>query len=263
LTVAWGNQKEKWEKGDRAGARSAAEVSRDGGVPPVVEYSVSERGSKMTSANAAPQTVYVTLTGLPLWIQLAWPLHRSTSADFWVLHADVRLVGAEGMHAPVAVNMSATVREVFPSLEQKDTEGPIINAVRKEVDRRQLEFVKSGKLVPVHFSSRHYDFKRKQWAFGKADEATVRTLLERKIYWQTKAAGGDVWIVDEIEAQYLQTTTEHLAQVANAMAGEGLVKLERRWATALPSLMARAEKFESAMRIGLEELEKKHAFERG
>lgn len=217
----------------------------------------------MTSANAAPQTVYVTLTGLPLWIQLAWPLHRSTSADFWVLHADVRLVGAEGMHAPVAVNMSATVREVFPSLEQKDTEGPIINAVRKEVDRRQLEFVKSGKLVPVHFSSRHYDFKRKQWAFGKADEATVRTLLERKIYWQTQAAGGDVWIGDEIEAQYLQTTTEHLAQVANGLAGEGLIKLERRWATALPALMARAEKFESAMRIGLEELEKKHAFERG
>jgi len=217
----------------------------------------------MNSANAAPKTVYVTLTGLPLWIELAWPLHRSTSADFWVLHADVRLVGTEGMHAPVAVNMSATVREVFPSLEQKDTEGPIINAVRKEVDRRQLEFVKSGKLVPVHFSSRHYDFKRKQWAFGKADETAVRTLLERKIYWQTKAASGDVWIGDEIEAQYLQTTTEHLAQVANGMAGEGLIKLERRWATALPPLMARAEEFESAMRTGLEELEKKHAFERG
>ena len=53
-----------------------------------------------------------------------WPFHRSTSgADFWVLHAQVRLEGSEGLSAPVAVNMSATVREVFSSLEPKDTEG--------------------------------------------------------------------------------------------------------------------------------------------
>ena len=40
----------------------------------------------------------------------------------------------------------------------------MINALRKEVDRRQIEFVKSGKLLPVAFSSRHYDFKRQKWA---------------------------------------------------------------------------------------------------
>src|SRR5215469_1565298 len=69
--------------------------------------------------------------------------------------------------------------------------------------------------------------------------------------------GGDVWIGDDVEAQYLQTTTDHLAQVGNGMAGEGLIKLERRWAMALPALMARAEEFEGAMRSGLAELEKK------
>src|SRR6202162_2641026 len=105
--------------------------------------------------------IWVTLSGLPLTISLEWPFHRSTSgADFWVLHGDIRLENSPGLHAPVAVNLSVTVHEVLPSLEPKDTEGPVINALRKEVDRRQLEFVKSGKLVPVHFSSRHYDFKR-------------------------------------------------------------------------------------------------------
>ena len=39
----------------------------------------------------------------------------------------------------------------MPSMEAKDAEGPVINSLRKEVDRRQLEFVKSGKLVPVNF----------------------------------------------------------------------------------------------------------------
>src|SRR5579864_3058894 len=105
--------------------------------------------------------IYVTLTGLPLSFELQWPFHPSTSgADFWVLHGDIQLETSERLHAAVAVNLSATVREVLPSLEEKDTEGPVINALRKEVDKRQLEFLKSGKMVPVHFSSRHYDFKR-------------------------------------------------------------------------------------------------------
>jgi len=61
--------------------------------------------------------IYATLSGLPLSIHLEWPFHKATSgADFFVLHGDVRLVSAESLHAPVAINLSATVREVLPSL---------------------------------------------------------------------------------------------------------------------------------------------------
>src|SRR5215469_7540313 len=208
--------------------------------------------------------IYVTLTGLPLVIDLRWPFHKSVSgADFWVLHGDIKLANTEGLHAPVAVNLSATVREVLPSLEPKDTEAPVINVLRKEVDRRQLEFLKSGKLVPVHFSSRFYDFKRRQWCFGLADDEAISRLLEWKIYWQTKLVGGDVWIGDSTEAQYLQTTTDHLAELSNRLAEQGLIRLERRYAMAKEPLMKRAEKYESARHEALAELEKKHAFERG
>src|SRR5215831_17979689 len=109
----------------------------------------------MTSDAGAGQqsptkTIYVTLAGLPLSFRLEWPFRKSTAgADFWFLHADIRLEGADELHAPVAVNLSATVREVVPSLEPRDLETPVINALRKEVDKRQLEFLKSGKLVPV------------------------------------------------------------------------------------------------------------------
>lgn len=208
--------------------------------------------------------IYVTLAGLPLRMTFEWPFRKSTAgADFWFVHADIWLESSENLHAPVAVNLSATVREVVPSLEPKDIEAPVINALRKEVDNRQLEFVKSGKLVPVNFSSRHWDFKRNQWAFGKATDEAIGTLLERKIYWQTKVAGGEVWVGDETDAMYLQTTTDHLAEVANGLAGQGLIKLERRYATALPPLLAGSAKYESAGAAALAELEKKHAFERG
>src|SRR5580698_10308569 len=161
---------------------------------------------------AAAKKIWMTLTGLPLTIRLEWPFHKSTSgADFWVLHGDIRLENSEGLHAAVAVNLSMTVREVMPSLEPKDAEAPVINALRKEVDRKQIEFVKSGKLLPVAFSSRHYDFKRQKWVFGKATEEIIATFVERKVYWQTRlGAEKQAWIADPTDAQYLETTSAHL-----------------------------------------------------
>jgi len=206
----------------------------------------------------------VTLAGLPLSFELHWPFHKSTSgADFWVLHADIRLENSSGLHAPVAVNLSATVREVMPSLEPKDAEAPVINTLRKEVDRRQIEFVKSGKLVPVHFSSRHYDFKRNKWVFGKASDDDIRLLVARKVYWQTRLAGGPVRVGDPADALYVEASVTHMLEIARSLASEELMTLEGEWASANAALMAQAEKFEADMRIAVAELEKKHAFERG
>ena len=206
----------------------------------------------------------MTLAGLPLSFELHWPFHKSTSgADFWVLHADIRLENSSGLHAPVAVNLSATVREVMPSLEPKDAEAPVINTLRKEVDRRQIEFVKSGKLVPVHFSSRHYDFKRSKWVFGKASDDDIRLLVARKVYWQTRLVGGPVWVGDPADALYVEASVAHVLEIARSLASEELMTLEGEWASANAALMAQAEKFEADMRIAVAELEKKHAFERG
>jgi hypothetical protein len=208
--------------------------------------------------------IYVTRTGLPLSFQLQWPFRKSTSgADFWFLHADIRLENSEGLHAPMAVNLSATLREVLPSIEPNDAEGPVINALRKEVDKRQVEFVKSGKLIPVQFSSRHYDFKRNKWVFGQASEEDIALFVSRKVYWQTRLVGGSVWVADSTDALYVEASPEHLLETAKKLEEQGMLKLEGEHATATPLLMDRGAKFESDMRAALEELEKKHAFERG
>jgi len=210
--------------------------------------------------------LWVTLKGLPLTIKLDWPFHLSTSgADFWVLHGDIVLEGSEGLHAPVAVNLSQTVKEVMPSLEPNDAEAPVINALRKEVDRRQIEFLKSGKLLPVPFSSRHYDFKRAQWVFGKATDDAMAEFIERKVFWQAKLSRDQrVWMGDPAEAQYLQTTPAHLIEIAaRLVAAQGLIRIEGEYAEGTPGLMNQAERFENERRAAIEELEKKHAFERG
>jgi hypothetical protein len=208
------------------------------------------------------KAVYVTLSGLPLMVDFKWPFHSSTAgADFWVLHADVKLGNSDGLHAPIAVNLSVTVREVLPSMEPKDVEGPLVNALRNEVDRRQLEFLKSGKLVPVHFSSRYYDFKRNKWAFGRASDDEISKLIARKVFWHSRLLGGNVWIGDPAEALYVENTVPHLLEIARELAQSGLMTLEEEWASANASMLAQAEKFEAEMKSAFADLEKKHAFE--
>ena len=210
------------------------------------------------------KTIYVTRTGLPLSFMIEWPFRHATSgADFDVLHAVITLENSEDLRALVAVNLSVTLREALPSLEPKDTEGPVINALRKEVDHKQTEFVKSGKLVPLPFSSRHYNFKLKQWVFGKATDDEIARMIERKVYWQTRLVGGDVWLGDPIEALYVDTSLDHIAEIAAGLAQQGLFTLARRHATALPALMDQRDRFESEMAVALQQLEEKHAFERG
>jgi len=216
------------------------------------------------TASGVSKTIYVTRTGLPLSFEFDWPFRHATSgADFDVLHAVINLENSAGLRALVAVNLSATLREVLPSLDAQDTEGPVINALRKEVDNKQTEFAKSGKLVPLPFSSRHYSFKLKKWVFGKASDEEIARMIERKVYWQTRVVGGEVWLGDPTEALYIDTSLDHIAEIAAGLARRGLFTMARRFASALPALMDQKDRFESEMSGALQQLEEKHAFERG
>lgn len=218
----------------------------------------------MSPGNAAEKKLYVSMDGLPLTFDLQWPFHKSTSgSDWWVLHGTIRVESTVGLHALVAVNLSATVKEVMPSLDRQDAEAPVINALRKEIDRKQVEFAKSAKLLPIHFSSRHYDFKRNRWFFERASDEQIAAFTERNLYWQTRLMGGEVWTADASDAQYLDTTTQHLADVAGTFAKQGLIRMERAYATATDNLMSQSVRFEADLNNALAALEQKHAFERG
>ena len=90
-------------------------------------------------------------------------------------------------------------------------------------------------------------------------------FIERKVFWQTKLSGEPrAWIGDPAEAQYVQTTPAHLIEIsARLVAAQGLIRIEGEYAEATSGLTNQAERFENARRAAVEELEKKHAFERG
>ncbi|HLX77113.1 MAG TPA: hypothetical protein VKR26_20370 [Terriglobales bacterium] len=227
----------------------------------------------MTTAKTSPGApskgkLYLTIAGLPLTITLQWPFHRSGGgADYFVLHGDICLENSDGLHVPVAINLTQTVREALPSLDPKDTEAPVVNALRKEVDNRQLEFLKSPKLLPVPFSSRYYDLRRKQWAFQHASDAELNDFIRRKVYWEHKLApdAAPSRLSDPVDVLYLGATPERMLEAARRVAAEGLIRFHNQGENAVPTeaLLAQAQRIEAEMRQAHQELEKKHAFERG
>src|SRR3954465_11260988 len=217
------------------------------------------------SQNPNPDA-YLTLAGLPVTIQMQWPFHGSGSGgDFYLLHGTMTLQDGSGLHADVAVQLSQTFKEQLHSLDRQDSESAVVNALRKELDRKQLELLKSGKKQPVPISSRHYSIKNHKLVFAKADDAQMRDFLVAKVFWLAYKLNGEkregkVWVADVYDADYLGTTPAHLLEIAQSLASEGSLKLEGEFAHATDALLSRSGEFEKTMQTSLEALHAKHAF---
>ena len=174
---------------------------------------------------------YVTLAGLPVAFgQFGWPFHKSTSgSDTLIVHGTVRLEdGASSpLHALVSASMTVTFAEIVPAPEQPYSETFIYNAVRKTLDRGQLELLKSGNRQPVPVTTRYYSRWQKKFFFTDTDDKSRMEFLALKAYWLSGVlgAGQPVWIADPRDAQYLNTTPEELARMAADLSRQGVLAL--------------------------------------
>jgi hypothetical protein len=205
---------------------------------------------------------YVTVSGLPLTFKFQWPFHKSTSgADFHVLHGEMKLVDGTGLHTLVAVHVSQVLLEKFPTLEADHAQSVVINALRKEVETKQLEFLKASKRQPVPLSSRFTNFKTKDWQFMQPREEELGLMLRDKVYWGESAQQHHVWVADPCDALYVNRTTGQLMDAARGLQSKGLIALDGEYATATDALRALSAEIEAREKHALEELQLKHAFE--
>jgi hypothetical protein len=201
---------------------------------------------------------YVTLGGIPLaYGQFEWPFHRSTSgADTYIVHGEIHLAdGAEhSLHAKLSASVTVTFAEIVAAMEQPYAESFVYNAIRKTVDFGQLEFVKSGNRQPVPVTTRFYSRWQKKFLFTETDDKERLRYLLSKVYWLSGVlgAGQPVWIADERDAQYLNTTEADLKRMALHEAGEGLMTVDGEFAAATTALMARAEEYQAMLDAALD-----------
>jgi hypothetical protein len=199
----------------------------------------------------------VTLAGLPVAFEhFEWPFHRSSSgADTYIVHGEMQLAdgGAHNLHAKIAASVTLTFAEIVAAMEQPYAESFVYNAIRKTVDRGQLEFLKSGNRQPVMVTTRYYSFWQKKFLFTETTDTERLDYLLRKVYWLSGVlgAGQPVWIADPMDAQYLNATEADLLRMAADKAGEGLLRLEGDFAAATPKLMERAEEYQARLEAAL------------
>jgi hypothetical protein len=197
---------------------------------------------------------FVTLSGVPISVrELTWPFRPSTSgADWLVLHGRVDLLdSAEGLHSDVAVEMTQTMKEALGSVAQEHSEGLVVNSIRKTIDNAQLAFMKSGKLQPVHVTTRYYSFRGKMIQFPTQGEAEVREMLKRRVFWLGRK-GDPVEVAHPYDCQYVNFSREQILEMAKQLAGQGLIRLEGEQAFASDWLLQQEETISAAMRKGVE-----------
>jgi hypothetical protein len=208
--------------------------------------------------------IYVSIHGIPLSFKLEWPFHPSTSgADYHVLHGLVTLEDSSGLHAPVAVHMSQTVKEALPAVDEKSALAPTINAIRKAVDTKDIEFLKSDKRQPIPLSSRAFSIVSRKFTFQNPSDEQLLAFLKRSIYWRAKLGDSKINLADPVEALYLTRTAEEVVEAGKKLAGQGLVTMSGSTAAATAALMAQGEAVQGETQQALDEIDSKHAFERG
>src|SRR5690349_17816926 len=199
---------------------------------------------------------FVTLSGVPIDItELKWPFHPSTSgSDWFVLHGRADLLGSDGLHVEVAVGMTQTIKEALGSLEPENAESLVVNSIRKTIDNGQLAFVKSGKLQPVHVTSRFYSFVAKRIQFPTQTEQDVTEMLKRRVFWlgAKSGKGAPVSVAHPYDCQYVNFPREKMVELAQKLAAQGLLNLESEFATATSALLKEEPAFMAAMHKGVE-----------
>jgi hypothetical protein len=207
--------------------------------------------------------VYLTISGLPLSFEFEWPFHRSTSgADFDVLHGTAWLEDGTELRADFAVHLSQTMRELLPSLEENASLPYAINVVRKVVETKDLEFLKSGKRQPIPLSSRFKNIRENSWRFLTPGEAEVKQMLRNTVFWAGYKLGrGRVDVADETNALYTAMSVERLMEIAQQLVSEGWIELDGQVAGPSPKMAAAAAQLEKEEQEALAALQRKHAFE--
>ena len=200
---------------------------------------------------------FVTLSGVPVQItDLRWPFHASTSGSDWlVLHGRVDLLGSdEGLHAEVSVGMTQTMKDALGSLAEEHAEGLVVNSIRKTIDNGQLALLKSGKLQPVHVTSRFYSFAAKKIQFPTQPDADVQELIKRRVFWLSArlGQGTPIDIANLYDCQYVNLSREKMIEIAQQVASQDFIRLQGDHAVAAPRLLEQEAAIVAAMHRGVE-----------
>jgi hypothetical protein len=200
-------------------------------------------------------TQFMTLSGLPIDLEIHWPFRSAHDSDSETVHVLLRAGSTWSSEASLCVRVWGPdlLRMGIPSLSPPTVESLVVNSIRISVDRGVVRFYPSGakpdEIREIHFAPELFERQPPK-------DADVAEYMQRKVYWLGFRQGDDstrVPIVDPYDCPYVGCDGQRLRQIARILVANGAISLDAsgNYAHATDQLLRRAETFESALQSAL------------
>lgn len=213
---------------------------------------------------------HMTLRGIPLVVEVKWPL-RMGPGNRDSYFAETKITAGpwikydRTLHAAISGTVEAMV---FPTISQPFTEPYILNVTRREVDRPDSPLLQKKEMNEEQIAcllSDDFEGRNGHVVFMKPTEKQVKSFLLNKVYWLGFRGGPgnpSVWVVDPLDAQYLNIPKARIGQLCQVLHAEGLIEfnIENELAKATNELISQDDDFDVALRraINIPVSEHKH-----
>jgi hypothetical protein len=198
---------------------------------------------------------FMTLSGIPIDIEIHWPFRSAQDSDSDSVHVLVRTGSPWSREASFSVRIWGPdlLRMGIPSLNPPAVESLVVNSVRIFVDRKCAHFHpiggNPGSLQEISFSPELFERRAPQ-------DVEVREFIQRKVYWLGFRQGDDaplVPVADPYDCPYIGCDLQRLKQFVNILVANHDIALDASgsYAYVTDELLRRADSFEGDLQAAL------------
>jgi len=239
------------EKGRQLLRGQIVELSREfvEDLPATKEYKAAVNNFLRSLSFRARQphpSHFLTLSGVPLALEIHWPFRPIQDEDSSFVHVLCR-VGSPWTHE---ANFTVKVNELFlgiPSFQPPVLEPFVINGIRIQADQGKVEFHHVGQ----HPSTLQQIYLSKD-LFSNRDTPTdgqIQEFIKRKIYWLGFRESDEtplIAVADPYDCSYLGRPAQRLKQVARVLSATHKIALHQSGDYASPTseLLSQADAYE-------------------
>jgi hypothetical protein len=192
---------------------------------------------------------FLTLSGVPLALEIHWPFRPIQDEDSSFVHVLCR-VGSPWTHE---ANFTVKANELLlgiPSFQPPVLEPFVVNGIRLVVDRGEVEFHRVGQhpsdLKQIYLS---------QDLFSKRDAPTdsqIQEFIKRKIYWLGFRESDEtalIAVADPYDCSYLGRPAQRLKQLARVLSATHKIALDESgdYASPISGLLSQADAYEDEL----------------
>lgn len=192
---------------------------------------------------------FLTLSGVPLALEIHWPFRPIQDEDSYFVHVLCR-VGAPWTHEANFTIKANQLDLGIPSFQPPVLEPFVVNGIRIRADLGKVEFHRVGQhpstLQQIHLSQDL--FKNRE----APTDAEIQEFMKRKIYWLGFRESDEtalVAVADPYDCSYLGRQPQRLKQLARVLSATHKIALDESGDYASPTdeLLSQADAYENEL----------------